>query len=371
MVLEDEKIKQDFEKQLEDLKKEVKRTNILVLGKTGVGKSSLINTLFGEDIAKVSHTKPETRGFHKYVSPNIPINIIDSEGYELETSDSFCESIDTFIDSNFIKVQEQVHVAWYCISISGARVLPYDLDCINHILSKNIPVAVIFTQADNDTPEGDTAKALSKIITDKFGSKVPTFQISNVKKLNDEELDATKIIEWSSDNISDENVRAAFVMSQKASLKVKFKSAQKIILAASTAAAAIGASPIPGSDAPLLIATQTAMTAKIFNIYGLNVGTTSIMKNLLSTTFISLLGKSAVGNLLKFIPGFGTAIGAAINATVASTFTASIGYAMCKFAELIIVKQLEGTISNETLVSILSKENLEKYIKEYAAQKKS
>lgn len=371
MIFEDDKLKQNFEEELEKLKKQIKRTNILVLGKTGVGKSSLINTIFGEKIADVSHTKPETRGFHKYSSPTLPINIIDSEGYELETSASFCENIDKFIDSNFTIVQDQIHIAWYCISISGARVLPYDLENIEHILSKNIPTAIIFTQADNDTPEGDIAKALAKIISETFGEKVPTFQMSADKNLNKKELDSDKLIDWSCDSINDENVRASFVMSQKANLKTKFKAAQKIIIASSAAAALIGASPIPGSDAPLLIAAQTAMTAQIFNIYGLNVGTTSIFKNLLSTTLVSLLGKSAVGNLLKLVPGFGSAVGGLINAAVASTFTASIGYAMCKFAEKIIDKELEGTLSNETLTNIFSKENLEKYIKEYAAQKKS
>ena len=68
MDFNSEDLKKKFEKELEDLRSSVKRTNILVVGQTGVGKSSLINVIFGEDIASVSHTKPETRGFHKYAN---------------------------------------------------------------------------------------------------------------------------------------------------------------------------------------------------------------------------------------------------------------------------------------------------------------
>ena len=42
------------------------------------------------------------------------------------------------------------------------------------------------------------------------------------------------------------------------------------------------------------------------------------------------LGRSAVGNLLKFIPAVGTVAGAAINAVVASTITQALGWVTVK-----------------------------------------
>lgn len=371
MEIKDQDLKKQFDQELETLKANIKRPNILVVGQTGVGKSSLINTIFNQDIAKVSNTKPETRGFHKYESPDIPINIIDSEGYELDKADAFKTSIEEFINKNFINTEEQIHIAWYCISISSARVLPYDLENLGFLLSKNIPTAVIFTQADNDSPDGKTYNELTKVVNEKFGNKVPTFQISNDDELNRTVLDLETIIEWSTNNISDENVKLAFVMSQKANLNIKFKQSQKIIAAAAVAAAGVGASPIPMSDAALLLPIQIGMTAKIFSIYGLNVGTSTIVKNLVASRLLSMLGKSAVGNILKLIPGVGTAVGAAINATVASTITYSLGFAMCKMAELVIKNQLDGTFNEETANQIFSSEMLDSLIKQHNNEKKS
>ncbi|GAA9627281.1 hypothetical protein HpVa146_06420 [Helicobacter pylori] len=48
-------------------KKKNQIMNILLMGATGVGKSSLINGLFGQEIAKADTGKPVTQHLEKYV----------------------------------------------------------------------------------------------------------------------------------------------------------------------------------------------------------------------------------------------------------------------------------------------------------------
>ncbi len=56
-----------MEKMCEAIKKEKPIMNILLMGAIGVGKSSLINALFGQEVAKAGIGKPVTQHLEKYV----------------------------------------------------------------------------------------------------------------------------------------------------------------------------------------------------------------------------------------------------------------------------------------------------------------
>ena len=362
-IIPTEGLKEQFEKQLQEFKNSIKSPNVLLLGQTGVGKSSLINTIFFYFLAAVSHVKPETRGFHVYNSPEIPINIIDSEGYELANPGDFEKALDEFIEKNFIQADKQIHICWYCISISSARVLPYDLDNIEYLANKKrIPTCVVFTQCDNDTPEGSIAKSLSEVVGKKFGRHISCFQVSNDPEIN-KELDINRLINWSVNNLNEDNLKAGFIIAQKADLNKKEETANNSIKKYVGLAAAIGASPIPMSDAVLLTGLQVSMASEIFSIYGLNAKVGDTIKNIVGSRVVSMLGKSVAGNLLKFLPGFGTVAGAAINAGVASTITYALGYALVQITK----KAIEAEWSGDTklLETLFSEETIDKYVKEY------
>ncbi|UOR24325.1 50S ribosome-binding GTPase [Helicobacter pylori] len=57
----------NVEKMCEAIKKEKPIMNILLMGTTGVGKSSLINGLFGQEVAKAGVGKPITQHLKKYI----------------------------------------------------------------------------------------------------------------------------------------------------------------------------------------------------------------------------------------------------------------------------------------------------------------
>lgn len=350
-----EKLLQEFE----TLKNNTKRPNILILGRTGVGKSSLINCIFGKELAKVSDVKPQTKGFYYYTAENTPVSIIDSEGYELENSEEFSPILKEFVESSFKEIEKQVHLAWYCIAAPSARVLPFDLENIKTLIEQKIPVAVTITKCDLDDPDGSIAKSLSNVIVKEFGDSVKTFQTSNDEKVN-ESLDIESLITWSVENISEENLKRGFIIAQKASLECKESKAKSRVKYYAMGAATIGASPIPMSDAIALTALQVGMTADIFSIYGIDNSILGLAKNLIQTKLVSLLGKTVAGNLIKLIPGFGLA-GSAINAAVATTITYSMGYALCILARKAIENEWTG---NEIIENLFSTENFSKAFEE-------
>lgn len=107
------------------------------------------------------------------------------------------------------------------------------------------------------------------------------------------------------------------------------KKCHTTVHAASLTAAIIGCSPIPFSDAFLLVPVQLTMMARLHKIFGQS-WSESLGKSLSKELMVVGLGRSAVGNILKFIPAVGTVAGAAINATVASAITESLGWVTVK-----------------------------------------
>lgn len=105
---------------------------------------------------------------------------------------------------------------------------------------------------------------------------------------------------------------------------VKKIKANSIINSYAVAAGAIAITPIPFSDATLLIPTQTLMIVKLYNIYGKSI-TKGAVKGMLNALTTTTVARTFVGNVIKFIPGVGTVVGGVITTTVAYSFTKAMG----------------------------------------------
>lgn len=61
----------------------MERGNVLVIGNSGVGKSTLINAVLGENVAETGWgTKATTAKLDIYESKDIPFRVIDTLGFE-------------------------------------------------------------------------------------------------------------------------------------------------------------------------------------------------------------------------------------------------------------------------------------------------
>ena len=124
----------DYDKVLNKIRKNVKKPSVLVTGGTGVGKSSLINHLFGMDVAKTGSGKPMTDRITRYEPETCDVVLYDTLGYEVgeDKQQKFYKDVIGFVKEANGKsdVQKHVHLAWYCISAANKRVTPTDLDAI-------------------------------------------------------------------------------------------------------------------------------------------------------------------------------------------------------------------------------------------------
>jgi uncharacterized protein (DUF697 family)/GTP-binding protein EngB required for normal cell division len=317
-----------FEEEFEKQKREIQKPNLVVVGGTGVGKSSLINRIFGHDAAKTGEGRPVTKGMNKYEPKNIPLVFFDTEGYEIAKDGTgnrtnFETNIIPEIEKmNAGELKDQVHLVWYCISVTNHRVTEYDKSNIGYFVKHNMKTAVVFTQCDNDEelPDGngkDAAAFKSEIEKDIPG--LSYFQTcANKAELL---LDIETLIDWSCDALPNDQFRQSFIASQKTSIKKKKDAAYKVVKIAVVAAAlTAGANPLPFSDSILIVPEQIAMSVKISKIFFFN-SAFEATEAFVRSQIISMAGKQLAASLTKLIPG----IGQAINAAVAGTITFGLG----------------------------------------------
>ena len=127
-----------------------KRPNILVCGYTGSGKTSLTKAILGDLVPDnaIGDGRPMTMGYDCY--ENELVRIWDSKGLENgQTEEEFTVHTRNFVrqrqeDSD---VDNHIHLVWYTIQGSGARVTDCDLNLIRDIFNPE-HVIVVVTKAD-------------------------------------------------------------------------------------------------------------------------------------------------------------------------------------------------------------------------------
>lgn len=326
----------EFEKKFEEewnrQKQEIQKPNLLIVGGTGVGKISLINRIFGKYIAETGEGKPITKGIQKYESDKTSLVFWDAEGYEISTNGNQDRSnfetnvIPKIEEMNRQELKNQIHLVWYCLSITKHRVTDYDLQNIRYFINHNMKTAVIFTQCDNDEEaengKGKEALCFSEIISKEIPNLMYFETCASDIKLG---LDLEKLINWSVEALPNDQLRRSFIQAQKVSIAAKKTQAYKVVKLTTTTTAATGLfNPIPLSDALVIAPQQLAMCISITDIFWMNTGLSSSVSEILKTQIVSLLGKSTAASLSKFIPIFGQIV----NGVVAGGLTFALGAAL-------------------------------------------
>jgi uncharacterized protein (DUF697 family)/GTP-binding protein EngB required for normal cell division len=323
-----------FNKEFSRVRSSITKPNILVLGGTGTGKSSLVNLVFGDKLATVGAGRPVTKGIRGY--ENDLVRIYDSEGYESgeASQENYKKTVLDFIKDEGRPLEKQVHLAWYCISLPNHRVFDVDINTVNRIHATRKPIAVVLTQADQVSEE-DSAALHAEV--QKSCPGVTIFEASTDPTVG---LKIDPLIDWAYENL-DSALREGFASAAKSGIKQKRAESFKVVAQHAASAAAAAASPIPFSDAPLLVANQITMIARLASIWDLPAIKSFAAGGIFSQV-ISQLGRTLAGNLLKLIPAAGSLAGGLINASVASTLTGAIGYAVTEICENIVSDDLKG-----------------------------
>lgn len=140
--------------------------NLLILGKTGTGKSSLVNALVGEEVAKVGDAEPETEDIYPYSAEidGKKIIIHDSWGMEVGKEDIWDDIINKKLKEKGIDkdIKDWFHSVTYCIQAGGNRIEDFDAKIITKFIKDKYNVIVALTKAEQMGKE-DREKFTEKI----------------------------------------------------------------------------------------------------------------------------------------------------------------------------------------------------------------
>jgi uncharacterized protein (DUF697 family)/GTP-binding protein EngB required for normal cell division len=301
------------------------KPSILVVGGTGTGKSTLINLVFKRELAPTGAGKPVTVGIAEYANDDVSVILHDSAGYETgdENQKNFNAMIEKFIDEKGATPDTAIDLIWYCVSAPSARFTELDARIINELRGDKYkkPVAVIITQVDSVSLE--KSEELRQTIQNECGDTIVFESTTDTEIELEHGLDA--LHDWSITHL-DKSRRDSFLSASRRGLEQKLERGKEIIMQHITGAAITGMSPIPFSDAPILIANQIGLLVRLASLWDMPQIKT-LATGGITTTIVANLGKTLAGNLLKLIPGLGSWAGAAINAGVAAAITYGLGSA--------------------------------------------
>ena len=313
-----------------DVNRKIGKANIIIVGDSGVGKSTLINAVFRDNLATTGSGRPVTQSTREYTKEGVPLSIFDTRGIEKGQFPEMLSTLEKFIQDkqNEEDPHQHIHIAWLCIMEESRRVEDADRE-IARMLSKYTSVIAVITKAASDK---GFRQEVQKLIP----------QAKNVVRVHalEIELDDGHIIkprglddlvnltmELVPDSVKDAMARALSTKIQ-AALDSKRQRANVAVGIAAAAAAAVGATPIPIADAALIIPVQLTMLVSISAIWGLDLSEASlatIVSGAITSTAGTLGGRALVGALLKFIPGVGTVAGSIISGSTAAVITTTFG----------------------------------------------
>lgn len=368
-----EKIKSKIRKELDSLKAftlDARPARIAIVGRRGAGKSSLINAIFSEMKAPIGDVKATTgRGeWYTYTSDLGNLEILDTRGLgeadQPEEEISEASAIEEIQASIREKCPDVILFLCKAKEVSGridedmAQLLELK-ETIQSVHEYDIPIIGVVTQVDELSPKSadkppfghpvkekniaEALEVLSVKLRETVSSPVKVIPVCCYVEFEDNQI--VYDIRWNVDKLLDYLIEqlpneAQMILAKLSKAKsVQKKVARRIGKSVAGITGAIGASPIPLADLPIVTGLQMAMVTSIALIGGKKINKKAVIE------FFSALGlnvaagfvfRQVARQLIKLIP---------VGGNVISGLIASAGtYALCEAAVAYFID--EKTIDN-------------------------
>jgi len=312
--------------------------NILVIGDSGVGKSTLINAVLGEEIAESGFgDKGTTKELKVYESDVLDFRIIDTVGFE----PSFFKRMWAINavkkwSKNAVKEGKEnsdINVIWFCVEGTSSKLFPETIKSLAKATSiyPSVPIIVVITKSYSKPEREKNIQMVKEVFEKQKNAKnlkgiIPV--VALIYEIDEEQFVAqegiTELIDMTY-NLIPEGMQAAKKDIEAFKLNRKRSFAQTAIATFTLSAVAIAAIPIPLSDAVLLSPLEIGEINSLAKIYGIKNDKNSkrFLNSVVEAGTVGVAAKAAI-NALKAIPAINLAA-SVINAAVAGAIVLGIG----------------------------------------------
>lgn len=272
----------------------MRQIDIIVMGKTGAGKSTLINAVLEENVAPTGTGQAVTRknevyskklmlpiktqNSSQYGMVGCQLNMYDTVGLEIDSSitEKTLTEIKQHIKNTKAKLsQNDMHLVWFCVNNRSSRFESYELELIKKLsIEYEIPFIIVLTQCfsnEESELEAQIRKSLAdvsrkRVLAQDFstrGGVVSAYGINDLLETSLNEYKASKV------KILEEKIIALDKDREERIGKIN-KSGNNIISNYSSKASKIGF--VPGGCIPVVHSLCIKMIAELNSLAGIKSG---------------------------------------------------------------------------------------------------
>jgi uncharacterized protein (DUF697 family)/GTP-binding protein EngB required for normal cell division len=324
--------------EVDSMEENIVKGNVLVIGNSGVGKSTLINAVLGNDAAEVgSGSQGVTKKLHVYENDMLPFRIIDTIGFEpsfwhrhsaIQAAKKW--SKDSVKEGND---DTRINLIWFCVDGTSRKLFRQTIDSLSKATAMwpSVPVVVVITKSYSVPERRENEAMVENVFSTQKTRKnlkgiIPV--VASTYVLNESAYSApdgiTELIDKTNELLP-EGFQATERDISSFKLNRKRVFAQSVVALATTSGVVVGAVPIPFADAAILVPAEVAEIKALAKVYGIenNDGSKEFFNKIVEVGTVSVVAKTAI-SALKAIPGVNLGA-AALNAVIAGGIMAALG----------------------------------------------